>query len=90
MPELPSCLAYVAFEGRGGGLASTAHLVCGEKLDPWEPRVNGNYLQFSVKPQLPKGLALDRVSGVVSGSPDTDSGAAEYVVTAANMVSSLP
>ena len=90
MPELPSCLAYVAFEGKGEGLASTAHLVCGAKLDAWEPRLKGNYLHFSVEPQLPEGLELDRVSGVVSGSPVADSGATEYVVTAANMASSLP
>jgi len=45
--------------------------------------------KFSVRPPLPKGLVLDGASGIISGSPEEDGGAAtKYVVTATNDVCS--
>ncbi len=45
-------------------------------------------LSFTVAPSLPPGLALNLVSGVISGTPTTPSPAVNYTVTATNAAGS--
>jgi hypothetical protein len=42
----------------------------------------GTALGFSVSPALPNGLNLDANTGVISGTPDTATAAADYTITA--------
>lgn len=44
--------------------------------------INGTANGFSVAPGLPNGLMLNTTNGVISGTPDTASVAADYTVTA--------
>jgi len=54
-----------------------------------EPRMkSGISTTFSVKPQLPIGLQIDSVTGVISGKPIKITEAMRYVVTAENVTGS--
>jgi hypothetical protein len=48
------------------------------------PTVTGTVTSWSVDPELPGRLALDPVTGVISGIPDTEQAATEYTITAGN------
>eukprot|EP00929_Paragymnodinium_shiwhaense_P061580 TRINITY_DN30764_c0_g1_i1.p1 TRINITY_DN30764_c0_g1~~TRINITY_DN30764_c0_g1_i1.p1 ORF type:complete len:1396 (-),score=366.78 TRINITY_DN30764_c0_g1_i1:262-4377(-) len=48
------------------------------------PEVEGGAEKFSVEPALPKGLELDPVTGVVSGSPEEVVAVRDYVFTVSN------
>ena len=46
------------------------------------PAVSGTLTQFRVNPDLPPGLSIDELSGVISGTPTKASPPATYVVSA--------
>jgi hypothetical protein len=48
------------------------------------PTVTGAVSNYSVNPTLPAGLSLDRISGVISGTPTTATPATNYTITAGN------
>jgi len=50
----------------------------------WTPQLEGGANRFSVEPALPKGLELDEVSGIVSGSPEEVAERCDYTFTVSN------
>lgn len=52
------------------------------------PTVTGTFPSWSVAPSLPSGLSINPQNGVISGTPDRVSSAANYVVTATNSAGS--
>jgi large repetitive protein len=46
------------------------------------PAVSGTLAHFRVNPDLPSGLSIDELSGVISGTPTKASASATYVVSA--------
>jgi hypothetical protein len=52
------------------------------------PTVDGKVEKFSIKPQLPAGLELDPLTGVISGTPSDVTGDVKYIVTASNATGS--
>lgn len=51
----------------------------------WAPTVSGGHpKEWTVSPELPDGLYLDKHTGVISGVPMQEVAAADYTVTAAN------
>jgi len=52
------------------------------------PTITGTVSAWSVDPALPSGLSLDTTTGVISGTPDTEQSAANYIITAANVYGS--
>jgi hypothetical protein len=46
------------------------------------PAVSGALVQFSVYPDLPSGLSIDELSGIISGTPTEASRPATFVVSA--------
>lgn len=48
------------------------------------PTVTGGANDFSISPALPSGLSLDKVTGVISGTPTTEAAIKTYVVAAKN------
>lgn len=75
-PDEPSALTYSANPAvytRGLAIAANAPTWSGGSPD-----------SFSVSPALPAGLAIDRSSGVISGTPSAVSSATTYTVTAKN------
>jgi hypothetical protein len=56
----------------------------GEMIIAITPTVTGNVSGFSVSPDLPIGLSIDPITGIISGTPSIATLTATYVVTAAN------
>ncbi|KAM7452937.1 hypothetical protein BLSTO_06322 [Blastocystis sp. subtype 1] len=52
------------------------------------PVVNGTVAAFSIAPELPEGLSIDRQNGLIGGAPvlgsSSSAGSVEYTVTASN------
>ncbi len=46
--------------------------------------VGGPVIQYGISPQLPAGLSIDPVTGVITGTPTATSAATSYTVTATN------
>ncbi|CAM3319025.1 Secretion system C-terminal sorting domain-containing protein [Flavobacterium longum] len=61
-----------------------ANFTTGQMIIPLVPTVVGNVTDFSVFPELPAGLAIDPVTGVISGTPTSATATATYTVTATN------
>jgi hypothetical protein len=55
-------------------------------IAPLAPQINGTAGIFSVSPSLPAGLSLDSLTGVIRGTPSAFSAAANYTVTATNVL----
>ena len=53
-------------------------------IAPNTPTVTGTVTSWTVSPALQSGLSLDEATGVISGTPDTEEAAAQYIITAAN------
>ena len=59
--------------------------VVGQPIVPNVPTLTGGPpSQFAVSPSLPDGLAIDAVTGVISGAPTTTQPESAYTVTASN------
>lgn len=57
----------------------------GEAILPNVPSTGGGAPQsYGVSPNLPAGLQLDQLTGIISGTPTTATALAQYVVTAIN------
>src|SRR5690606_5717510 len=56
----------------------------GTAITPLEPTVTGNVDSFSISPALPDGLVFDTVTGIISGTPVTETATTTYTVTATN------
>ena len=52
------------------------------------PTLTGTATRYSVAPALPSGLALDTLTGVISGTPTAAKGGANYTITASNIAGS--
>jgi len=53
-------------------------------IDPLYPSVSGSVESYSVSPNLPEGLSLDTVTGVISGTPVETINEGTFVITASN------
>ncbi len=72
----PSALTYLVNPARYG---------LGLEIQPNKPSAGGGPIDsFTVSPALPAGLVLDRMTGWISGAPETAQNAAAYTVTAVN------
>jgi hypothetical protein len=72
----PSALSYAI---------STAIYTDAVQIAPDSPtNSGGSVVSYGVKPALPAGLSLSKVTGVVSGAPTAVTPAANYTVTASN------
>ncbi|PUA76089.1 hypothetical protein DB771_14725 [Burkholderia sp. AU29985] len=61
----------------------------GSAIPPNQPSSSGGAItQYSVSPALPAGLALDPVTGIISGTPTTVAHATIYTVTGRNAAGS--
>ena len=57
----------------------------GPTITPLTPTITGGTpTSYSVSPALPAGLAIDPVTGIISGAPTAVSAAANYVITGTN------
>ena len=64
---------------------STPSYVAGEAIPPNVPHNSGGAIErYSVSPDLPVGLSLDVLTGIISGTPHTSSAATDYVVSGAS------
>ncbi len=69
--------------------ASVVYTV-GEAIPANNPHSTGGPIsEYSVEPQLPAGLNLDTRTGVISGTPQHESSAANYTVTGTNAASKV-
>lgn len=76
LTQPPAGLAY--------GMTSAVYEV-GQPIVPNRPSASGGAVErYAVAPELPAGLALDAVTGVISGTPTALAPSAVYVVTAGN------
>ena len=71
----PSNLAYPTPVLYGVGVAIT----------PATPVVTGVVTRYSVNPALPAGLALDSITGILSGTPTGVNNPRDYTMTASNL-----
>jgi hypothetical protein len=60
----------------------------GSSIAPIFPAVTGTVSSYTVLPALPSGLALDPVTGRISGTPTAAKASANYVITATNSTGS--
>jgi len=56
----------------------------GTAISALSPSVTGLVTKYAVAPALPAGLALDAVTGQITGTPTTATALASYVITASN------
>ncbi|GJG96849.1 kelch repeat-containing protein [Cupriavidus pauculus] len=76
----PAGLAY--------GMTSAVYPV-GSPIVPNRPTASGGAIErYTVTPALPVGLSLDGASGVITGTPASESASAVYTVTAENAAGS--
>ena len=74
-PDPPQNLTYAA---------PSPTYTAGVAIAPNGPILDGVASDFAVDPSLPAGLVLDPTTGVLSGTPELESPAATYVITASN------
>ena len=70
----------------------TILLAKGITMDPLEPTlvVSDTDVTYGVEPDLPPGIVLDTVTGIISGTPTTDTVPARYDVTCSNDIGPGP
>jgi hypothetical protein len=56
----------------------------GAAIAPLSPAITGVVINYSVSPALPPGLAIDAVSGKITGTPTAAQPATSYTITAKN------
>jgi hypothetical protein len=68
----------------GFSYTSPLTFTVGEAIAPMSPTVDGSGAleNFTVQPELPAGLSIDRASGAISGTPTLPVAAAVYAITA--------
>lgn len=52
------------------------------------PSVSGSVENYSISPELPEGVTINSITGVISGTPTVTSASTKYTVTASNSVGS--
>ena len=70
----PSALTY----------AGPLTLVVGTAITPLNPSVTGTVASYSISPELPAGLTLNPLTGVLSGTPSAPAAQGDYTITARN------
>lgn len=65
--------------------SSSVELVERKAMTPLKPRVIGVDYSVMVQPELPKGLTLDRSTGVISGTPSKKQESTPYTITVTNV-----
>lgn len=73
--EPPSGLSY----------SSPVLATVGVPLTPLSPRIAGIVDHYAISPALPRGLAFDDASGLVSGTPGVATSLAPYTITASSL-----
>ena len=73
--DAPASLSYSA---------ATAAYTFAAAVTENKPSVNGTVSAWSVTPALPQGLILNTTTGIISGTPELEQAACDYVITAAN------
>jgi hypothetical protein len=68
--------------------SNTANSTVSVAFTPDLATVSGKVDSFSVSPALPAGLAINRVTGTISGTPTVGAPAANYIVSAWNSAGS--
>ncbi|OYU80355.1 MAG: hypothetical protein CFE23_09830 [Flavobacterium sp. BFFFF1] len=54
------------------------------EITPLHPTVTGSVISYTISPALPDGLSIDNETGIISGTPASESPATTYTVTASN------
>ena len=65
-----------------------ATYVTNAAITPDTPVVTGTVDSFTVSPNLPAGLSLAKITGIITGTPTTATSQATYIVTARNAAGS--
>jgi hypothetical protein len=73
-PPPPSGLSY------GGPVTANV----GVPMTALSPSATGSVSSYSVSPALPAGIAIDPVTGTISGTPTAVTAQADYTITASN------
>lgn len=68
--------------------SNPATYVAGAAIIQNAPTVTGTVTHYSVSPVLPTGLALDSITGKISGTPTMSSVVSNYLVTGSNVAGS--
>lgn len=68
---------------------SAVVLIQGDPMTPLSPTVTNTVSSYTVTPTLPAGLSMDPLTGVITGTPTTLQGPAQYTITAANSTGSV-
>lgn len=70
--------------------ATTYVFEAGKPIEPLEPQCLGGVIErFEIVPPAPQGLAIDPATGVISGTPLTESPATTYTVTGSSKTGSV-
>jgi hypothetical protein len=68
----------------------TLNLTVGTPMSPLTPTVKGIVSIYSISPNLPAGLSLNPISGVLSGTPVFSISSTKYNIKASNSTGSVP
>lgn len=82
--ESQSLTARFALIVSGLSYSSPVVFTVNKEISPLNPTVSGLGINYSVSPELPSGLVIDTLTGVISGTPLSDSIVGPYIITATN------
>ncbi|EMY67984.1 chitobiase/beta-hexosaminidase C-terminal domain-containing protein [Leptospira vanthielii] len=64
---------------------SSATYTANVTIPPNNPSITGSGITFTISPDLPIGLTLNPVTGIISGTPTVQQSATHYTITASNV-----